>query len=1024
MNIADWFIKNNRTATILLVLVALMGLQTFRTMSRLENPDFTIRTAMVITYFPGASPQRVEELLTDKLEKKVREIAEVERVDSQSMAGVSVIAVHVYERYKDMRPIWSKLRDKVDDARAELPEGVIGPSVNDEFGDVFGVVVALTGDGFSYREMKDVADLTRDELLKIPDVAKVDLYGTQEERVFVEISNARLAQYGYSPHQLARLIDAQNTLLPGGRARVGPESVIIEATGEFKSIEQLKRMSLVPPAGGQTAYLEDIAEIRRGFVDPPTTMTRYNGRPCIILAASMIAGANIIHMGEAVKARLNELQRDLEVGLDYQMLVYQPKFVERSISDFTVNLIEAIAFVLGAVLAFAGLRTGLIVGALVPMAMLVTIALMPPLGVSLQQVSIASLIIALGILVDNGIVTSENILVRMTRGEDRRAAALGAVRELWLPLLTSSLTTIVAFMPIATAQSSTGEYCLSLFVVITLALGASWVLSLTMIPMLCFYFLRPASRATTFDGPMYRRYRTVLLSGLRRPWLFLGAIVAATVVAVWGFRFIPNIFFPPNEREMVVIDLWQPYGTDIRATADEAGRLERALLADPDVESVGTFVGSGGPRWYLSMSIEQDLPSYAFLVVNTRDIPSVNNVIARTREELARSFPDSRYGVNRLEMGPPVGSPIQIRLSGSDMDRLYALRERVAAMLRDVSGVVNVRDDWGEWAKKMVVDVNQEKAKRAGLSSSDIALSLNTQVSGLEASQYREGGDIIPIVVRAQESFREDLGKLDGMNVYSYAFGRSVPLLQVADTALTWQPGNIRRRNQTRTMTIKADVIGRFPSEALAEIMPGLDRIRGEGLPPGYDIEVGGEHEESDRASASIMAGMPMAMGLLVLILVFQFNSLRRPLIIALTIPPMMIGITAGLLITSSPFGFMAMLGMISLAGVIVNNAIMMIDRMEIERAAGQSWQDAIVVSAQRRLRPILMTATTTIIGLVPLSLQGGELWRPMANTLMFGLGFATILTLVQCPVLCSLFFRAPFRDYQWNPEAIGRTSE
>lgn len=1024
MNIADWFLKNNRTATVMLVLVALLGVQTFRTMSRLENPDFTIRAAMVISYFPGASPQRVEELLTDKLEKKIREIPEVERVDSQSMAGVSVIAVNVYERYKDMRPIWSKLRDKVDDARADLPEGVIGPTVNDEFGDVFGVVVALTGDGYSYREMKDVADLTRDELLKIPDVAKVDLYGTQEERVFVEISNARLAQYGYSPYQLARLIDEQNTLQPGGRARVGPESVIIEATGEFKDLDQLRRMSLVPPAGGQAAYLEDVAEIRRGFVDPPTTLTRFNGRPCLILAASMIQGANIIHMGEKVKARLEELQRDLAVGLDYQMLVYQPTFVQRSIGDFTVNLAEAILFVLAAVLAFAGLRTGLVVGALVPMAMLVTIALMPPLGVSLQQVSIASLIIALGILVDNGIVTSENILVRMTRGEDRRAAALGAVRELWLPLLTSSLTTIVAFMPIATARSSTGEYCLSLFIVITLALGASWLLSLTMIPMLCYHFLRPTPRATTFESPMYRRYRAVLLSGLRRPWLFLGVLLAATAAAVWGFRFIPNIFFPPNEREMVVVDLWQPYGTDIRTTAAEAARLERVLLADPEVESVGTFVGSGGPRWYLSMTIEQDLPSYAFLVVNTRGIPAVSGVLARTREELARSFPDSRYAVNRLEMGPPVGAPIQIRVSGADLDRLYALRDRVAGALREVRGVANVRDDWGEWAKKLVVHVNQDKAKRAGLSSSDIAISLNTQVSGLEASQYREGGNIIPIVVRAQESFREDLGKIEGMNVYSYFLGRSVPLLQVADTALTWQPGNIRRRNQTRTMTIKADVIGRFSSEALAEVLPALDAIRGGGLPPGYDIEVGGENEESAKAAASIMAGMPLAMGLLVLILVFQFNSLRRPLIIALTIPPMMIGITFGLLITSSPFGFMAMLGMISLAGVIVNNAIMMLDRMQTERAAGQTWQDAIVVAAQRRLRPILMTATTTIIGLLPLSLQGGELWRPMANTLMFGLGFATLLTLVQCPVMCSLFFRAPFRDYTWKPEALGRAAE
>ena len=1025
MNIAEWCIRNNRTTIVVLLLVALAGVRAFLTMSRREDPEFTIRTAVVLTYFPGASPLKVEKLVTSKLEKRIRSLAEVEHVTSQSMSGLSVIFVDVYEKFRHMQPIWQKLRTKVADARSELPQGIIGPIVNDEFGDVFGVVVALTGDGYSYRELEDVARYVRDELLKLRSVAKVDLYGTQQERIFVEFSNARLAGYGVSPYDLAQALAAQNAIQPGGDAVVGPERVIIEASGEFRSVEDIRRTSLRLPGRPDTIYLGDIAEVRRGFVDPPGMLTRYNGERAIVLAVNMARGENIVRMGEEVRRCLRRVQAELPVGLDFGMVAYQPKFVARAIRNFTVNLVEAFFFVVVVMLVFAGLRTGLVAGSLVPMAMLACIALMPAFNVELQQVSIASLIIALGMLVDNGVVVSENILVRLANGEERLRACGGAARELAMPLLSASLTTIFAFLPIAIARSGVGEYCMSLFVVVTLTLLSSWGLSLTMVPMMCYYILKPELRAQTFSGRLYRWYRSFLVRVLQARFLFLVAVVALFAVALWGFGFVPKIFFPENEREMFLIDFWQPYGTDIRTTARRAAALERFLLDQPEVVSVGTFVGSGGPRWYLSLNPEQDNPNYAFFIVNTRTKQSVDRLIERTRRHLDRNFPDCRHTVKKLESGVPVGAPIQIRISGPDIRTLYRLRNRIAAAIRDVPGISDIRDDWGEWTKKLEININQEQAKRAGLTSRDIALSLQTQMAGLEVTQYREGDRLIPVVLRSREAYRKDLGKIEGLNVYSFTTGRSVPLRHVARPELRWQPSNILRRDGKRTMTVKVGVQGRFASEVLSEVRPRVAAlVAGGDWPAGYDVEFGGEYEESRDAEESIMDGLPVAMGLLALVLIAQFNSIRRPLIIALTIPPMLVGITVGLLLTRQPFGFMAMLGMISLMGIVVNNAIMMIDRIEIERERGQRLVDAIVVAAQRRLRPILMTAITTIVGLIPLALQGGKLWRPMANVLIFGLGFATVLTLVLCPVLYSLFFRADFRGYRWDPAVLRRSED
>jgi multidrug efflux pump subunit AcrB len=672
--------------------------------------------------------------------------------------------------------------------------------------------------------------------------------------------------------------------------------------------------------------------------------------------------------------------------------------------------LQAFVFVVLVMFAFVGWRTGAVAGLLIPMAMLGAVAVMRVLGIRLHVVSIGALIISLGILVDNAVVVSEYILVQLSQGMNRTKAAVQAVHRLWLPLLTASLTTIFVFLPIPLAQSMTGEYTSSLFTVVTVTLLMSWLLALTFIPLLSVSMLSvPKQKARNRQQALARVYACILSACLDRPRLFLVAVFVCMGLSIWGFMHVPTMFFPPNEREIVVIDFWQPYGTDILAVRDRVSGLEKWLEKQNEVESIGSFVGYGGPRWYLAMEPEQFKSNYAFLVVKTRTVDQAWILRGRIEEAIHSGFPDSRASVRLLERGPPVGAPIQIRISGDDKKTLYSLRDGLEEHIAGLDGIASVWDDWGEWSKKLVLEVEQYRAKRAGLSSEDIAVSLYGHFSGLKVSEYRQEEDLIPIMLRSTEGVRQDPDGLSGVQIYSSQHQDSVSLGQVAEPELKWQPGNIRHRDCQRTLTVKADVApGFFPSNILNEqIRPWLKKMQAsKDWPWGFDIAYGGEDEESEKANWSILVNVPLALGLIAFILIVQFNSLRRVGIILLTLPPAMIGVVAGMLLTDSPFGFMALLGMISLVGIIVNNAIMMIDQIEIERETEETVLTAVLEAAKKRLRPIIMTACTTILGLLPLALQGGELWRPMANVLMFGLAFSTLLTLFLCPVLYTLIFR------------------
>jgi multidrug efflux pump subunit AcrB len=1012
-------IEKNRVTLVVLLVILVAGVQAYLGMPQSEDPGFTIRTAMVITYFPGASPQRVEQLVTDKIEKAIQELPEVDVINSQSKTGVSIVMVDIQERYKQMRPIWDNLRRKVDRVRSDLPDGVIGPNVNDEFGDVFGTVINLTGDGYTYAELKDVADDVRDEILLIGEVAKVEIHGEQEERVFVEYNNARLAELGLSPGQLKNILESRNIINPGGQVRTADEEIVLEPSGNFESVDDLKRTIISLPGRDELIYLEDVAEIYRGYVDPPQRGMHASGKPGLALAVSMREGGNILSLGDQVRATIDRLQVAYPHGIDFEFTQFQAGEVEKKVSDFAGNLVQAVGIVMLVMLLSLGLRTGLVVASLIPMAIIMSFIFMALFDVGINSMSLAALIIALGLLVDNAIVMSESILVLAGEGKTVKEAAIASAGELKTPLLVSSLTTAAAFLPIYLAKSAVGEYTAALFQVVTITLLCSWLLALTMIPLLCVMFLKvkKAPEGDSYDSGFYRRYRGLLLAAVRRPLVSVGVIALVFFGTMRLFGLIPAIFFPPNERASLTAELRLPTGTPLARTEEVVEEVEAFITANlqatPEQIAAGedgvtnwaTFIGEGAPRFFLSYGPEYASPEYAILVVNASSREYIDTAVAELRE-FTRRFPGLKAQIDPLPLGPPAGDPIEVRVSGRDIDTIFGLVDGVKARLAEVAGPRNVSDDWGARSKKLLVEINAARAQRAGVTNEDVAVSLQTVLSGITTTEYREEDKVIPVTLRSVGADRLDLQKLDSLNVFSQGTGRSVPLQQVADLEVAWQPANIRRRDRLRTVTVSADLDPGFTAIAVnQELVPLLEQDRG-GWPLGYSYEIGGEDEASQEANASIAAQLPLAALIIVMLLVSQFNSIRRPLIILITIPLGIIGVVIGLLVMRSYFGFMTLLGIISLAGIVINNAIVLLDRIELEiKDNGLTPQQAVIESAQRRLRPIVLTTFTTLGGLIPLYLGGGIMYRPMAVAIMFGLVY-------------SLFFRVSFKGFTYRPRA------
>lgn len=996
------------TITILSVL-AIAGILSYFRHPQAEDPGFVVRWAQIVTYLPGASPERMENLITDKLEKTIQEIPQLDYITSESRTGLSVIQVVVKDRYSKMRPIWDTLRRKVEKVKPTLPEEIVGPFVDDEFGDVFGTIITVSGEGYSYKQLKELADVSKKQLYRLDEVAKVEILGNQEEKIFVEYLDAKLAELNLSGIQLQRILAERNIINPGGDIESGNERIILEPSGNYETIEELENTIITLPGHKDVIYLKDIANIYRGYDDPPKAKIHSSGKPALAIAVSLIEDGNITKLGREVKQLVKSWNHIYPIGVEFDVVAFQPFEVSHKIHQFLGNLIQSVLIVMVCMILFLGFRTGFVVATLIPMTILCTSVLMYCFSIGVDQVSLAALIIALGMLVDNAIVMSESILTEMKEGVSPFKAAVQSANELAIPLLISSLTTVVAFLPIYMAKSAAGEYTGSLFTVVSIALLSSWILSLTMTPLLCVYYLKKPKKAP-HQHFFLEQYEKILRFSLKEKGKLLLFALACFIAAMLSIIFIPKSFFPSSDRALFTLELELPIGTKLNHTDQVVSEVEiylTKLQGTDGIENWSAYIGGSAPKYTLNYMPEPPKTEKAFFLINTTTSDSIHQMIDKIDKHITAHFPEVHHTLKRVEHGPPVVSPVSVRISGPEIGKISDRTQDTENMLAQINGVKNIRNDWGEKTKKIVVRINQPRARRAGITNRDIALSLQTLLSGFEATYFREDADLIPITIRSVSTDRHNISKLESLNVHSQTRGYSVPLKQVADVEILWEPSRIFRRDRTKTITVKADLEKGYNAQSISNKLSKVLYENKKSWPMGYYYEMGGEIEVSNKSSRSIYEQIPIAFLIIVLLLVLQFNSIKLPFIILLTIPMGLIGVILGLLMTQTQYGFMSFLGIVSLSGIVVNNAIVLLDRIEIEQKEHHlSPFNSIIVAAKRRFRPILLTTLTTIGGLTPLWLNGGPLFRPMAIVIIFGLLFATLLTLGFIPLLYATIFK------------------
>ncbi len=1025
MNITESAIRYSRVTLVIVLVLVSAGITSYFALPKAQNPAFTIRTAVITTRFPGASPERVEQLVTDTIEEKVMEMPELDTVTSESRTGISIVKANFLESYTDMRPIFDDLRRKVDDVVQDLPEGVMTPQVNDEFGDTFGHVYLLTGEGYSPAELKAFADEIRERLLKERNIAKVEIFGAQDEAVFIEYNNARLTEIGLSPQQLASNLQAINILSSGGEIRFGPERIVLEPSGNFESVEDLKRAVIALPGSGELVYLGDLAIVYRGYEDPAKTRVHANGEPALAFAVSMREGGNILELGERLAVLIPALEVDYPLGVTIEPLFQQSVLTDASVNTFLINLFQAVGIVILVMVLTLGVRTGVVVASLIPIVMVSTFFVMGLFGIGINQISLAALIISLGLLVDNAIVVVEATIVRREQGEEPVPACVGAAKEMMVPLLVSSLTTAAAFTPIVLAESAVSEFTSSIFYVVTIALLLSWLLSMTFVPMLTPMLLKVKQTSGTdqlgFNGWFYRAYRGLLLPSLRHRTLFGLVVIGLFAAAIYGMGYVPAVFIPPSEDPILSAKLELPVGTAIETTealisdVEEFLKDELLLDASADEDAIGVtswaaYIGTGGPRFVMGFDPPNPNVANTAMVINVSSPAAIEPMIAAIEDYTFEHHPDLQVQVKRLANGPPVSYPVEVRVSGPEFNELFRLVSKIKQQLWSYEDVTAVKDTWGPQSKKLVINVDQARALRAGVTSNDIAVSLNASLSGMKMTEYREGDDIIPVTLRTVASDRQDIAKLENLTIFSQGTASTVPLKQVADVEVVWEPARIERRDRDRTITVQAQLRpGVTAAEIAAEFGPWLTEFS-QSWRSAYRYEEGGETEKADEANASIVAALPFAGMAIVLLLMLQFNSFRRTGIVLMTIPLGLIGITIGLLVAKSTFGFFTFLGLVSLAGIVINNAIVLLDRIKTEiEDNGLAPAEAVIEASQQRARPILLTTATTVGGMFPLWMSGGPMFEPMAIAILFGLLFATFITLLLVPVLYSALFRVRF---------------
>ena len=1046
-NLSEWALTHRSLVLYAMIVLGLIGAWSYRHLGQSEDPPFTFKAMVVRTMWPGATAEEVARQVTERIEKALMTTGEYEFIRSYSRTGESQVIFMARDSMdsKQIPDLWYQVRKKVGDIRATLPEGVIGPFFNDEFGDTFGNIYALTAPGFDYAVMKDYAERIQLELQRVPDAGKVELVGLQDEKIWIEASNTKLATLGIPLSAVQQALAGQNAVASAGFFETTTDRVQLRISGKLDSVEAIRDFPI--RAGGRSFKLGDIAEVKRGFSDPAQPKMRFMGEDAIGIAVAMKDGGDIIGLGETLDHQFERLQQTLPAGMELRKVSDQPHAVRESVGEFVRVLAEAVTIVLLVSFFSLGLRTGLVVAVSIPLVLAMTFATMQYFGIGLHKISLGALVLALGLLVDDAIIAVEMMAIKMEQGFDRMKAASFAYESTAFPMLTGTLVTAAGFLPIATAASSTGEYTRSLFQVVTIALVVSWIAAVLFIPYLGDKMLpdlnksglhnpqppKPGSFAARirslrerladrlpafadwivpaphdvhehdpYQKPFYRRFRRLLDACLRRRWLVIGITAAAFVGSILLFRFVPQQFFPDSVRPELMVDIELAEGASLKSTDAQARKLEAMLAKRDGIDNYVAYVGTGSPRFYLPL--DQQLPQTHFsqFVVLARDIEAREELRTWLIDEVAPQFPQLQMRVTRLENGPPVGYPIQFRVSGEHIDRVQAIARQVADKVRENPHVANVNLDWDEPGKVVKLDIDQERARALGVSSSDVANFLTASLSGLRVSTYREDNELIEMLLRGPDEERVRLDLLGSLSVPTP--NGSVPLSQIARLEYAFEDGVIWHRDRLPTVTVRADIRdGLTPPTVTAQILPTLDTIRA-ALPQGYLLETGGTVEDSARGQDSIKAGMPLFLLVVTTLLMLQLRSFSRVALVLLTAPLGLIGVTLALLVFRVPFGFVAMLGTIALAGMIMRNSVILVDQIQQDIDAGHDRWHAIIEATVRRFRPIVLTALAAILAMIPLSRSA--FFGPMAVAIMGGLTVATLLTLLFLPALYAAWFK------------------
>ena len=1039
-NLSRWALEHPALTRYLLLVLMVLGFSSYFQLGQDEDPPFTFRAMVVRTYWPGATAQQVAEQVTDKLERTLQEAPYADKIRSYSKPGESQIIFQIKDssRPGDVPNVWYSVRKKIGDMRGTLPAGVQGPYFNDDFGDVYGVIYALESDGFSYAELKTFADDVRQQLLRVPDVSKVELFGVQDEKIFIEASQKRLATLGLDLNQVLAQLGQQNAIESAGSVQTPLDVVQVRVAGQFEALEQLRAMP-IRGSSGQQLRLGDIAEIRRGYVDPPAVKVHHQGREVIALGVSMTKGGDIIRLGKSLQGLSANFERTLPAGVKLVHMQDQPKAVTSSVNEFVGVLIEAVLIVLAVSFISLGMhkrphagpgqlplwkryyidiRPGLVVGITIPLVLSLTFLAMWYLGIGLHKISLGSLIIALGLLVDDAIIAVEMMVRKMEEGYDKVRAATFAYEITAMPMLTGTLITAAGFLPIGLARSVTGEYTYAIFAVTVVALVLSWIASVYFVPYLGTLLLKVPLHVREvqagldqphemFDSAFYNTFRRTVNWCVAHRWLTIGATVLLFALGIVGMGRVQQQFFPDSSRPEIMVDIWFPEGTSFAANEATAKRVEQRLMREEGVSSVSTWLGSGVPRFYLPLDQVFPQTNVSQMIVLPRDLKVRESLRIKLPALLATEFPEVRGRVKLLPNGPPVPYPVQFRVAGINPLVLRQRADEVKALMRSNANMRGVNDNWNESVKVMRLEVDQSKARALGVSSQSIAQGARTMLSGQTVGQFREGDKLIDIVLRqplAERNAITDIG-----NAYlPTASGQPIPLTQIAKPVFAWEPGVMWRENRDYAITVQGDIAEGLQGATVTEqLLPALKALEAQwhasGL-PGYRIEVAGAVEESSKGSASIAAGIPIMLFLTFTLLMLQLHSFSRAMLVFLTGPLGIAGVAGALILLGRPFGFVALLGVIALMGMIQRNSVILIDQIEQDRARGVPAWDAIVESAVRRLRPIVLTAAAAVLAMIPLSRS--VFWGPMAVAIMGGLIVATVLTLLALPAMYAAWFR------------------